>query len=182
MGHLWDTGANAADELNRIMKLRAAALKNFSAAKIRFGAPMSTLEEVLVPVYMFHRYQTEAAAKLVGGLNYAYAVRGDLQPVADIVPAGEQRRALDALLTTLNPAALAVPGVGFGYGEEVNFVESRNLKVTDDGIQVRVAVYLPASDDALPVQVEVASRVVGLLAPSGAEGSAKAWVRVKTRL
>jgi hypothetical protein len=109
VGHLWDTGANAADELNRIMKLRAAALKNFSAAKIRFGAPMSTLEEVLVPVYMFHRYQTEAAAKLVGGLNYTYAVRGDGQPVADIVPAAEQRRALDALLNTLNPAALAVP-------------------------------------------------------------------------
>jgi hypothetical protein len=69
VAHLWDTGANAADELNRIMKLRAAALNGFSAAKIRVGAPMSTLEEVLVPVYMFHRYQTEAAAKVVGGLN-----------------------------------------------------------------------------------------------------------------
>lgn len=108
-GHLWDTGPNAADELDRIMRVRAAALNGFSAAKIRFGAPMSTLEEVLAPVYMFHRYQTEAAAKVVGGLNYSYAVRGDGQPVAEIVPAAEQRSALNALLRTLDPAALALP-------------------------------------------------------------------------
>jgi hypothetical protein len=45
----------------------------------------------------------------VGGLNYSYAVRGDGQTVAEMVPAAEQRRALDALLKTLEPAALAVP-------------------------------------------------------------------------
>ena len=57
------------DELNRIMQVRAKALQDFSEQKIRFGVPMSTLEEVLVPVYMFHRYQLEAAAKVVGGLE-----------------------------------------------------------------------------------------------------------------
>jgi hypothetical protein len=107
--HLWDTGADAVDELNRIMKVRATALAGFSEQKIRFDAPMSTLEEVLVPVYMFHRYQLEAATKVIGGLNYSYAVRGDGQTVADIVPADEQRRALDAVLKTIDPAALAVP-------------------------------------------------------------------------
>lgn len=108
-GHLWDSGSNAVDELNRIMKVRATALGNFSASKIRFGFPMSTLEEVLVPVYMFHRYQTEAAVKIVGGLRYSYAVRGDGEIVADMVPAAEQRRALDAVLKTIDPVALAVP-------------------------------------------------------------------------
>jgi hypothetical protein len=109
IAHLWDAGPNAVDELNRIMKVRAKALENFSEQRIRFGAPMSTLEEVLVPVYLFHRYQLEAASKVVGGLNYSYALRGDGQTVAEIVPAEEQRRALEALMTTLDPAALTVP-------------------------------------------------------------------------
>lgn len=108
-GHLWDAGPNAVDELNRIMKVRAKALDQFSESRIRFGAPLSTLEEVLVPVYLFHRYQLEAAAKVVGGLNYSYAVRGDGQTVAEIVPAEEQRGALEALMGTLDPAALTVP-------------------------------------------------------------------------
>ncbi len=109
LAHLWDSGANPVDELNRVMQVRARALAGFSADKIHFGAPMSTLEEVLAPVYLFHRYQLEAASKVVGGLNYTYAVRGDGQPVADIVPAAEQRRALDALIKTIEPAALTVP-------------------------------------------------------------------------
>ena len=108
-GHLWDSGSSAVDELNRIMQVRAKALADFSENKIRFGRPLSTLEEVLVPVYMFHRYQLEAAAKVVGGLNYTYAVRGDGQTIAEMVPAAEQRRALDALMKTLDPAALAIP-------------------------------------------------------------------------
>jgi hypothetical protein len=109
VGHLWDSGSNAVDELNRVMQVRAKALAAFSEEKIRIGVPMSVLEELLVPVYMFHRYQAEAAAKVVGGLNYSYAVRGDGQTVAEMVPAAEQRRALDALLKTLDPATLVVP-------------------------------------------------------------------------
>jgi len=109
IAHLWDAGANAVDELNRVMQVRAKALAGFSEQKIRFGAPMSTLEEVLVPVYMFHRYQLEAATKVVGGLNYTFALRGDGETVAQIVPAAEQRRALDAVLKTLDPAALMLP-------------------------------------------------------------------------
>lgn len=109
VGHLWDSGGNAVDELNRVMLVRAKALSNFSVEKIRIGFPMSTLEEVLAPVYLFHRYQLEAASKVVGGLNYTYAVRGDGQTVAEIVPAAEQRRALEALMKTLEPGALALP-------------------------------------------------------------------------
>jgi len=106
---LWDSGDNAVDELNRLMQVRAKALAGFGEDKIRFGFPMSNLEEVLVPVYLIHRYQAEAVSKIVGGLNYSYAVRGDGETVAEIVPAAEQRRALEALVKTLDPAALAVP-------------------------------------------------------------------------
>ena len=107
--HLWDNGVNAVDELNRIMQVRAVALGRFSEKNIRPDAPMATLEDVLVPVYMSHRYQVEAAAKILGGLQYTYALRGDGQVPTTMVPPGEQRRALEALLETLNPNVLALP-------------------------------------------------------------------------
>ena len=107
--HLWDNGTNAVDELNRIMKVRSIALRNFSEKRIRPGMPMAMLEDVLVPVYMGHRYQVEAAVKVLGGLSYTYALRGDGQTPTEIVPPQEQLRALDALLATVNPDALALP-------------------------------------------------------------------------
>ena len=107
--HLWDNGANAIDELKHVIAVRAAALNRFGEKNIRDGAPLATLEEVLVPMYMYHRYQTEAAVKVLGGLNYTYALRGDGQKVTAMVPANEQRRALEVLLQTLQPDFLALP-------------------------------------------------------------------------
>ncbi|MFC5412018.1 zinc-dependent metalloprotease [Larkinella bovis] len=107
--HLWDNGANAVDELKRTMEVRKVALSNFSEKKIPAGTPMATLEEVFVPMYLFHRYQVEAAAKVLGGQQYTNALRGDGQPVLSTVPVDEQRRALDALLATIDPQFLAVP-------------------------------------------------------------------------
>jgi hypothetical protein len=109
LAHLWDNGPNAVDELANVMQVRARALARFGEKNIRAGAPLATLEEVLVPMYMYHRYQTEAVAKLVGGLNYTYAARGDGQKATEMIPAAEQRRALEALLRTLQPEALALP-------------------------------------------------------------------------
>ncbi len=107
--HLWDNGMNAVDELNRVMKVRSIALKRFSEKNIRPGMPMSMLEDVLVPVYMGHRYQTEAAAKVLAGLTYTYALRGDGQTITEMVSPKEQRRALDGMLATIQPEALALP-------------------------------------------------------------------------
>jgi hypothetical protein len=107
--HLWDNGVNAVDELDRVMKIRSIALENFSEKKIKMGTPMSLLEEVLVPVYMGHRYQVEAAAKVVGGLTYTYALRGDGQIVTEMIPPQEQRRAIDAVIATITPGALTLP-------------------------------------------------------------------------
>lgn len=109
VAHLWDSGTNAVDELNRIMQVRAAALKRFGENNIREGAPLATLEDVLVPLYMFHRYQVEAASKLVGGMDYTFALRGDGQMPTQIVAPAEQRRALAAVLGTLKPDVLALP-------------------------------------------------------------------------
>ena len=109
LAHLWDSGANAVDELNRLMQVRGTALKRFGENNIREGAPLATLEDVLVPVYMLHRYQVEAASKLVGGMDYTFALRGDGQAPTQIVGPAEQRRALAAVLATLKPEALALP-------------------------------------------------------------------------
>ncbi|OKL40364.1 zinc-dependent metalloprotease [Pontibacter flavimaris] len=107
--HLWDNGANATDELLNVLKIRGKALQNFSQNNIKPGAPMSTLEDVLVPIYNYHRYQTEAVAKLIGGIYYTYVVRGDGQPTTTVLARGEQQKALDAMLKTISPEVLTVP-------------------------------------------------------------------------
>jgi hypothetical protein len=109
VAHLWDSGANAVDELNRLMQVRAAALKRFGENNIREGAPLAAIEDSLVPVYMLHRYQVEAAAKFVGGIDYTFTVRGDGETPTKIVAPAEQRRALAAVLAALKPTALALP-------------------------------------------------------------------------
>ena len=109
VAHLWDSGSNAVDELNRLMQVRAAALKRFGENNIREGAPLATIEDSLVPIYLLHRYQAEAAASLVGGMDYTFAVRRDGQVPTKIVAPAEQRRALAAVLATVKPAALELP-------------------------------------------------------------------------
>jgi hypothetical protein len=91
------------------MQIRAAAIARFGPGALNVGDPQAQLRRVFVPVWLLHRYQVEAAAKLLGGVDFAYAVAGDGTGTAHPVPAGDQRRALDALLATLTPAALTVP-------------------------------------------------------------------------
>ena len=134
--HLWDNNSNPVNELNRIMKVRKIALDNFSENNIPEGQPMATLENVLVPIYLLHRYQLQAAAKSLGGLYYTYAMRGDGQKVTEIVSADQQRKALDALLNTIKPSVLEIPEgilkiippqpVGYGRTNE-NFVSNTGL-------------------------------------------------------
>ena len=107
--HLWDNGTDPADQLYHIMKVRRTALNQFSERVIRTGEPMATLEDALVPIYLYHRYQVEAAAKLVGGMDYRYALRGDGQPGPSIVDGATQNKAIDALMRTLSVDALALP-------------------------------------------------------------------------
>jgi hypothetical protein len=109
VAHLWDVGSNAVDALDYVMKVRAAALRRFGEKSIREGAPLATIEDVLVPIYLLHRYQVEAASKVVGGMDYTIALRGDNQLPTQIVAPAEQRRALAAVLATLKPQALALP-------------------------------------------------------------------------
>jgi hypothetical protein len=109
LAHLWDNGANAADELNRLLDIRRKLLDNFSEKAIRQDAPMATIEEPLVPIYLLHRYQVEAASKMLGGIYYTYAIKNDGQPTTRFIPPAEQWKAFNALMRTLSPDALALP-------------------------------------------------------------------------
>ncbi|HKR24573.1 MAG TPA: zinc-dependent metalloprotease, partial [Allosphingosinicella sp.] len=108
-GSLWDDSADPVAELERMMAVRRAAVSRFGPAALYPGEPVANLRRKFVPIWLLHRYQLEAAAKLVGGVQFAYSVRGDGQERALPVALAEQRRALDALLATLAPEALAVP-------------------------------------------------------------------------
>src|SRR5207237_8022505 len=105
----WSNGVNQADELNRLMKLRRAALNRLGEHTIRNGAPMSTIEEPLVPVYMYHRYAVESTASMVAGQDFVYAMRGDGRTPVKWETAANQRKALEALAGTLKPSELTVP-------------------------------------------------------------------------
>lgn len=107
--HLWDNGKSPVDELSNVMKVRAKALSQFGENNIRPGMPMAFLEDVLVPVYLYHRYQVEAVTKLVGGMYYNYALRGDGQIITQSLSKAEQLRALNAVIGTIDPAVLVLP-------------------------------------------------------------------------
>jgi hypothetical protein len=105
----WSNGINQADELNRLMKIRRAALNKLGEHSIRNGAPMATIEEPLVPIFMYHRYTVESAASMIGGIDYIYGIRGDNRVPTKWETAVNQRKALDALAATLKPSELTVP-------------------------------------------------------------------------
>jgi hypothetical protein len=107
--HLWDNGTDPADELNRILTIRTAALQRFGINAIKIGTPTAQLEDTLVPLYLLHRYQAEAAIKEIGGLDYRYTLRGDGQSDPVIVSSANQKKALAAVLKTLAPETLTLP-------------------------------------------------------------------------
>lgn len=105
----WDDGTNPIDQMTNIMQVRRKVLDNFSEKAIRPGEPMSTIEEVLVPIYLLHRYQIEAVAKSIGGLYFTHAIKNDGQVTTKMVEPAEQWRAFESLMSTISTAALMLP-------------------------------------------------------------------------
>ncbi|WP_339665192.1 zinc-dependent metalloprotease [Maribacter arcticus] len=109
LAHLWDNGASVSKELDEMLKIRKTAINNFSVDNIQDGTPYSVLEDVFVPLYFFHRYQTEGVAKIIGGLEYNYAVKGDGQQTVAIADRALQQEALKSVLKTLDATEIAIP-------------------------------------------------------------------------
>ncbi len=124
LAHLWDNGTDVSKELEEMLKVRKTAIANFSIDNIRTNEPNSVLEDVFVPLYFFHRYQTEGVTKIIGGMEYNYAVKGDGQNVVTTVDRKTQENALEAVLQTLDAEEIAIPKEklnlfpprAFGYG------------------------------------------------------------------
>ena len=107
--HLWDNGKEPIATLEEMINMRAVAMKQFGINSIRNGMPMAMLEDVLVPVYFHHRYQVEAATKLIGGMHYNYALKGDGQSATAILSKDIQAKAMASILKCLEPSFLAIP-------------------------------------------------------------------------
>ena len=110
-GHLWDNGADPVNELVRISKVRKVAVANFGLKTIKTGATLSSLEEIFAPIYLLHRYQLDAVAKLIGGVSYEYESKGDylVAKGVKVISAKQQKDALTAMLNTLQSDFLSIP-------------------------------------------------------------------------
>ncbi len=109
LASMWDDGADPVAELPHIMKVRAIALSHFGPDVLHAGEPMADLRRKFVPIWLLHRYQVAAAAKSIGGVNYAYTIVGDGQPTPMPVSNSKQEEALTDILATLDAKTLTVP-------------------------------------------------------------------------
>ncbi|MFI8681139.1 zinc-dependent metalloprotease [Brevundimonas diminuta] len=105
-GAMWDNGTDPTAEFANTLAVRRIALSRFGLANLPAGAPAADLRRVIVPIYLYHRYQTTAVGRQIGGLDYSYAVSGEGRERAEVVPADKQRAALEALMLALSPAEL----------------------------------------------------------------------------
>ena len=104
----WNNGTDMGDELTRMMTIRRAGMEKFGETAIQKDMPMAMLEEVLVPLYLHHRYAVEAAASTIAGQDYIYAMRGDGRTPVTWAAAADQKKALEALMVTLKPSELVL--------------------------------------------------------------------------
>lgn len=132
--HLWDNGKNPVDELERVLNVREKAISTFSKDNIRTSEPFSVLEDMFVPLYFFHRYQTEAAVKWIGGVDYNYAIKGKDPLVHSVLDPEMQRQALKTVVKTLEVNTLLIPEDklamfpprAYGYGRTRESFKSNN--------------------------------------------------------
>ena len=127
--NLWDNGADPVAALEETLAVREIALARFGEHNVAAGTALAELQEVLATVYFYHRYQLEAAVKVIGGMEYAHAMRGDGQPAAETLPAERQRQALETILKILTPAQLDLPEAVLRLLAPRPFESSRNREM-----------------------------------------------------
>ncbi|MDJ0656068.1 MAG: zinc-dependent metalloprotease [Xanthomonadales bacterium] len=106
--HLWDNGGDVIQRMEELMAIRELALGRLSASSLRPYEATSDLERKLVPMYLLHRYQVDAVAKLVGGYSFDFALAGEVAPPYQPVAPDRQQQALELLLSTLSTGQLTL--------------------------------------------------------------------------
>jgi hypothetical protein len=126
----WVEGEDMLSALDRTMAVRRLLLERFDERAARPGEPLAVLNRRFAHVYLHHRYALQGATKYVGGMAFDYAIAGEAMQPTRIIPAAEQRRALQAVLSALRPEALRVPDrvvalippVPFGYDGDLTLI------------------------------------------------------------
>lgn len=137
--HLWDNGSDAVTELERLLNVRKQVLNNFGQHQLPSDAALSELQEVFVPIYLLHRYQTEAAVKWLGGVNYQYYINDQKPNDYGPVSPAAQKRALDQLIETVRADTVRVPRsiekllvpLAYGYSDNRERFEGRTGLIPD---------------------------------------------------
>lgn len=160
LGAVWDNGTDPVAELDHLMAVRKIALDRFGLANLPKGASVADLRRMIAPIYIFHRYQVDATAKLVGGIDFTYGAQGDGHEASRIVPAARQAAAIDALLRTVTPAALDLSD------KTLDVLTSGQSQGTDHAYEIETFQQGPVFD--LPATAEVAADLVwsDLFAPA----------------
>jgi len=152
-GAMWDNGTDPTAEFANTLAVRRIALSRFGLANLPAGAPAADLRRVIVPIYLYHRYQTTAVGRQIGGLDYSYAVSGEGRERAEVVPADKQRAALEALMLALSPAELDL------RDDLIDLLSSAQSGNSDRQTQIELfegktdAVFDPSSAAAAAIQV-----------------------------
>lgn len=106
---LWDYGPDSLATFAHLMEARRRALANFSRGVLPPDRPAGEIEARLVPVYLLHRYQSEAVARLIGGETYLPGLAADGAFGTTPVPGAKQSEAIAALVAALQVDQLALP-------------------------------------------------------------------------
>ena len=136
---LWDSGTDTLKTFAQILAVRRKALDGFSEGVLGRDRQTGEFEVRLVPVYLLHRYQVEAVARLLGGVSYPYAMGGEGKASNTPVPSAQQQAALTALIATLSAKELALPKnvldlltpPGTEYGRSREYFATRTAPVFD---------------------------------------------------
>jgi len=160
LGAVWDNGSDPVAELDHLMAVRKIALDRFGLGNLPKGASVADLRRIIAPIYIFQRYQVDATAKLVGGIDFTYGAEGDGKEASRLVPADRQAAAIDALLRTITPAALDLPD------RALDVLTSGQSQGTDHAYEIETFGQGPVFD--LPATAEVAADLVwaDLFAPA----------------
>ena len=108
-GNLWDFGGDTLQTYDQLMRIRSIALNNFGRHALPPTHSTGELQTRLVPIYLLHRYQLEAVARLIGGVSYAYLNANETEARLQPVAGDQQRLALQRLLRALSPETLTLP-------------------------------------------------------------------------
>ncbi|HET8860433.1 zinc-dependent metalloprotease [Marivirga sp.] len=127
--HLWDNGKDVAVQLNHLLNVRSKALAKFGENVIQYDRPLAQIQEALIPIYFLHRYQAEAAVKLIGGLDYSYKMRNDSLKEMSILPAEWQIEAAISLANAVKAQNLALPEplLNTLYPRPIGYYDNREL-------------------------------------------------------